>query len=184
MHKNVRDLTGQKFGQLYVTSRMGTSAHGKSTWNCLCDCGNRNIVTGGNLTSGATLTCGHVRINNRFKHGMTGHPLFRVWQGMKNRCADPNQKNYGGRGIKVCDRWVYSFPAFLEDVGERPPGVGVAGIALYSLDRIDNDGDYEPGNVRWATRSEQRTNQRTIADLEIRLATALARIAELESGGN
>ena len=90
-------------------------------------------------------------------HGYRGRrdPLYNVWNGMRQRCHNPNQPHYpryGGRGISVCDRWL-KFENFLADMGE-PPGPG------YSLDRIDNDGNYEPGNVRWATKAEQRANQR------------------------
>jgi hypothetical protein len=95
------------------------------------------------------------------RHGLTSpnnlHPLYRIWQQMRWRCQRPGlrgYKNYGGRGIKVCERWEL-FSTFVEDVGPRPPGVGKGGRALYSLDRIDNDGDYESGNVKWSTMKEQ-----------------------------
>lgn len=191
MHKNVKDLTGQKFGQLFVESFAGSRSK-KSRWICLCDCGARAEVIGGNLTSGAATSCGHVRRNNRYTHGLSKHPLFKVWGSMKSRCNDPNRATwplYGGRGIKVCERWEHSFPAFLEDVGERPEGVDRHGRTLWSLDRVDNDKGYEPGNVRWATRHEQRVNQATptqlratVAKLQRELAEALVRIADLERG--
>lgn len=95
-------------------------------------------------------------------HGMSDHgdehPLYQTWTGMKNRCTNPRNRAwrlYGGRGIKVCDRWMASFLDFISDVGERPPGT--------TLDRIDNDGNYEPGNVRWATSKQQSGNRRNHA---------------------
>lgn len=95
----------------------------------------------------------------RERHGMFGTPEYNSWLGMKNRVLNPNHQsynNYGGRGIKISDRWVNSFLNFYSDVGPRPgPG--------YSIDRIDNDGNYEPGNVKWSTRKEQNSNKRVYA---------------------
>lgn len=95
-------------------------------------------------------------------------PNYSIWQGMLSRCRNPNYpqfKDYGGRGIRVCERWK-TYSAFAEDMGERPPGM--------TLDRIDNDGNYEPGNCRWATRKEQQRNQRANSRVEIEGKTYLA----------
>lgn len=186
-----KDLSGQKFGMLFVESFAGT-ADGKSRWNCLCDCGGPVTVIAGNLLSGGSRSCGHVRADLKTTHGLTGHELFKMWGSMKSRCSNPKDKgwkNYGGRGIEMCQRWRDSFPAFLADVGERPPGRDKNGRTLWSLDRIDNDGNYEPGNVRWATRSQQRSNQRTpskmqrrIDELEAQLATATEELSWRRNG--
>lgn len=101
----------------------------------------------------------HIVKFTRESHGLTGHELHRTWKDMKSRCysaSSPTYPYYGGRGIKMCDRWRTSFLAFLADVGERPEG--------HSLDRIDNNGNYEPGNVRWADRSTQSKNTRLRCD--------------------
>lgn len=95
------------------------------------------------------------------RNGDPSHPLYRTYYNMLGRCFDPKYQHYhryGGRGITVCERWQDDFQAFVEDVGPRPEGKTASGRALYTLDRIDNDGNYEPGNVRWATWSEQRRN--------------------------
>lgn len=158
------DLTGQTFGKYFVVERKGSNARKEPLWLCRCSCGNEVIVVGRNLRYGHSTGCRHC---STVKHGhnRTGNqtPEYAAWAQAKNRCtspSDPRWKRYGGRGIAMCDRWANSFESFLMDVGPRPGGVMPSGRAEYSIDRYpNNDGNYEPGNCRWATAKQQSDNQ-------------------------
>jgi hypothetical protein len=152
-----KDMTGQRIGFRVVLGLAGKDGAGQATWHCQCDCGDVSVVRGSDLRSGRSLACAKCRTRATHGHARTGarSPTYQTWVAMKNRCLNPateNYSRYGGRGVTVCQRWVESFDAFLADVGERPDG--------RTLDRIDNFRGYEPGNVRWATRREQRLNTR------------------------
>lgn len=176
------DMTGERYGKLVVTTYVGQDTKRQSIWDCQCDCGKTTIVTRSSLISGHTRSCGcifHKAGGDASNHNGKRAPEYSVWAGMKRRCNNPNEKNYpnyGGRGIRVCQRWQYSYPDFLADVGRRPG-------PEYSLDRIDNDGDYEPGNVRWATAKEQVANRRAIPKRSWRQAAkhAYAVVDDFES---
>lgn len=146
---------GTKIGLWTVISEGGRSRLGAALWLCQCECGTTREVNGTKLRRGGLISCGlcQPRLGGPPKHGMSGTPLYRRWLSMIGRCTLPSQANYdryGGRGISVCDRWR-KFELFAEDMGESfKPGL--------TLDRIDGDGNYEPGNFRWATHKEQQRN--------------------------
>ena len=150
------DIIGLVFGRLKVIDFSHSTNN--AFWKCKCECGNEKIIRGSNLTSGQTTSCGcYVKENSKkvnTKHGMINSNTYYSWTGMLARCNNenvPNYKNYGGRGITVCDRWR-EFTNFLKDMGERPNGL--------TLDRKDVNGNYEPDNCKWSTNIEQHNNTR------------------------
>lgn len=141
---------GARFGMLTVLEYVGGSK-----WLCRCDCGSTSKHTRSNLASGGSRSCGCRRGGPT--HGLSRSPEYRSWRAMLDRCYNPNTadyRHYGGRGISVFQKWKRSFSAFYAAVGQRPS-------SSHSLDRINNNGNYEPGNVRWATKRQQNLNKRT-----------------------
>jgi len=169
----LNDLTGKKFGRLTVLERHGTSSN-PVMWKCRCDCGTEKPIAYKHLKYGGTVSCGCYRSEVSRKsvtHGHTcSHPvthgqscraggnrtkLYTTWEGIKQRCHNPNDKgykNYGGRGITVCDRWKNSFENFFKDMGVKPKGL--------TLERIENDKGYSKENCKWATMKQQASNRR------------------------
>lgn len=157
-------MIGQTFGQIKVIADAGTVVVGKKRkvkrqcYLCLCVCGKTWKVIGNNLRIGGTKSCGCTKAKNirqaKFIHGRNGYdPTYSTWIAMRRRCYDKKfakYATYGAKGITVCERWS-EFNNFLADMGERPTGK--------TLDRIDNTGNYEPKNCRWASSKEQRANQ-------------------------
>lgn len=148
------DLTGQLFGELTVVSLVPYKKNVKKQWVCHCKCGNVVEVLQGHLRNGHTSSCG-CRGAGRSQLGLSRTPTHSIWAAMKHRCSNISCavfKWYGGRGIKVCDRWQ-TFNSFIKDMGPRPSG--------YSLERVDVNGDYEPSNCKWIPRFEQASNMRS-----------------------
>lgn len=145
---------GERYGNLSVLGEGGRSPSGRRTVRCKCDCGRTGVFCLNSLRIGETKSCGCLKVKRLTTHGQSNTPEYRVWAGMIQRCVNENETGwiyYGGRGISVCDEWRASFEAFICDMGMRPSG-------KYSIERIDNDGNYEPGNCVWATRAQQGSN--------------------------
>lgn len=158
-------IIGKVFGRLTVLEDVRKD--GRRWLHCQCSCGNKKWIAKGDVLSGHATSCTCLqreRISQRSKtHGRTGDPIYAVWISMRDRCHNPNNDSYpdyGGRGIVVCDRWRYSFENFLADMGERPS-------AKHLLDRENNDGNYEPGNVRWVVSKVSARNRRSTVFLTL-----------------
>ncbi len=148
---------GDVFGELTVID--GPFSRSKKRWGhvwyCRCSCGKHRIALQNNLLKKSTVSCGHYLVSKVTSHGLRFSPEYSIWITAKQRCFNPKVKNYcnyGGRGIAVEEPWKSSFETFYRDMGPKPYG--------YTLERINNDGNYAPGNCKWATRKEQRANQR------------------------
>lgn len=156
---NFKDITGQVYGKLKAIRYTGKN------WEFLCQCGNTTFSTSYKVRSGHTKSCGCARseANAGFKHGMAYSDENKVWCGIKTRCFNPNRKdwkNYGGRGISMCERWLHNFEAFFEDMGRRPS-------KNHSIERKDNSGDYTPENCIWTTSYVQGQNKRNNCKLTV-----------------
>lgn len=170
---NFKDITGQRFGRWTVIGEDRSPRLRKVKWLCRCDCGNERAVYADNLQMGYSRSCGclknEVAADRLTKHGMKGTPEYRCWKGIKERCTNKAKAaypRYGGRGIEVCDRWLHSFENFYADMGPKPS-------RGHSIERINNNGHYEPDNCRWATSAEQNRNRRNNRMITMTLAEAV-----------
>lgn len=170
MRGTTPELVGRRFGRLVVVAKTDRRERRRVLWECLCDCGAASYVRGDSLLGGKTQSCGCLNnetrkawAKSRATHNQSDTRLYSNWKRMRQRCESPlheRYKAYGGRGIHVCDEWARDFRAFYNYVSQLPH----FGEKGYTLDRINNDGNYEPGNVRWATAYTQAHNKRRKTD--------------------
>lgn len=164
----VIEMVGKKFGRLIVLERVEDGKSYKRRFRCKCDCGKETICAGPNLRNGHTASCGclHKEMtgNKSRTHGKTGSPEYSSWRSMISRCtleSGDTNKSYISRGIVVCDRWRDSFENFYADMGPRPS-------MKHTIERLNNNGNYEPSNCKWATPIEQANNKRNTIFVEYR----------------
>lgn len=160
MSAKIVDMTGKRYGRLRALSLVGPGPSRGMIWSFACDCGRRFNASGNEVRRGGITQCPECatasRVRDHSTHGMSKSDEYRIWMAIKNRCLNPNAEAYeyyGGRGIKICERWRVSFLHFMEDMGMRP-------TKKHTVERVNNDGNYDPKNCVWATRKEQSNNKR------------------------
>lgn len=171
MSGKMKNISGQRFGKLIAIKPTGDKKNNNYLWLCKCDCGKTIITKSANLTCGGTQSCGCLRAENIIKHGGTYERLYKVYMSIKGRCYNknsPHYKNYGGRGIKMCDEWLgrnigyYNFRKWAMANGYNE----LAPKGQCTIDRIDVNGNYEPSNCKWVGQKEQQNNRRNNRKVE------------------